>query len=205
MKIHFLPSAFRAFRSANQPFWNSSLLSRFLVRIFTDDLFFTGTLIFCGFSLPWLVNCFGATASSGWGAAFEAARGLTIALGVALASCVLESLGGGIPSPLHKPVTCFLVVFPLLLAIILSLMAKSPSQRAGVALPWCAAVSHLPQPIRELLGHCLSLQSLWRTHSPGSRIFTPLPFSVEPVQGKSPGMFLYSCKLPVCSSLYYFF
>lgn len=50
----------------------------------------------------------------------------------------------------------------------------------------CSSHTHLLQPIRELLGHCLSLQSLRRTHSPESRIFTPLPFSVEPVQGKIP-------------------
>lgn len=70
----------------------------------------------------------------------------------------------------------------------------------------CSSHTHLLQPIQELLGHCLSLQSLRRIHSPESRIFTPLPFSVEPVQGKNPlGCFLYSCKLAVCSSLYYFF
>lgn len=95
---------------------------------------------------------------------------------------------GGFPLPLQKLFLSFLAFFPLLLAIILSCMAKSSSQMACVARPWCAAVSHLPQPIKEFHGHCLSLQSLQRTHSPGSSIFTPLPFSVEPVQEKSPGM-----------------
>lgn len=96
------------------------------------------------------------------------------------------------PQANHLLLSCF----SLLLALCLM---------ACVARPWCAAESHLPQPIKGLLGHCLSLQSLWRTHSPRSRIFTPLLLSVEPVKENPLGCFLYSSKLAVCSSLYYFF